>query len=65
MLIAVTCILYNFLATSASEIEISEGLVSGVHLKTHDGREISAFLGVPYAEPPIGHLRFVFNEKKY
>lgn len=30
----------------------------GRQLRSHDGRPIKAFLGIPYAKPPIGHLRF-------
>lgn len=30
----------------------------GRKLRSHNGRSIKAFLGVPYAKPPIGHLRF-------
>lgn len=47
---------------SAPEVQISEGLVSGVYTKTHSGRTVSVFHGIPYAEPPTGHLRLVFSE---
>lgn len=30
----------------------------GRHLRSHDGKGIRAFMGVPYAEPPVGNLRF-------
>lgn len=30
----------------------------GRKLRSHNGRSIKAFLGIPYAKPPIGHLRF-------
>lgn len=30
----------------------------GRFLTTHDGKGIRAFMSVPYAEPPVGSLRF-------
>ncbi|XP_058803728.1 esterase FE4-like [Phymastichus coffea] len=39
-------------------VEIQDGQIRGVIKKTVDGREYCAFLGVPYAKPPIGDLRF-------
>ncbi|KAF6204249.1 hypothetical protein GE061_002589 [Apolygus lucorum] len=40
------------------EVTLSLGKLRGVFQKTINGREISSFLGVPYAQPPIGELRF-------
>lgn len=37
---------------------IPQGILRGITLETHRGRSISAFLGVPYAQPPTGNLRF-------
>lgn len=34
------------------------GTVVGRYLVSHDGRGIRAFMGVPYANPPVGDLRF-------
>ena len=36
-------------------VETTKGKVRGVSLPTvHDERSVSAWLGVPYAQPPIG-----------
>lgn len=34
------------------------GRLVGRYLTSDSGRGIRAFMGVPYAEPPIGELRF-------
>jgi carboxylesterase type B len=34
------------------------GKIRGKTYTFEDGREASAFLGIPYAKPPIGDLRF-------
>lgn len=39
-------------------IEISDGKLRGTVLKNLDEEEIYAFLGIPYAKPPVGELRF-------
>lgn len=38
-------------------IQISQGKLKGTFLKSRSGRKYSAFLGIPYAQPPIGNLR--------
>ncbi|KAL3282792.1 hypothetical protein HHI36_005958 [Cryptolaemus montrouzieri] len=37
---------------------ISNGRIVGVNLPSRRGRIFSAYRGIPYAKPPIGHLRF-------
>lgn len=39
-------------------VEISEGQLRGKFLEDLDGNKFYAFLGVPYAKPPVGDLRF-------
>ncbi|XP_055677254.1 juvenile hormone esterase [Lutzomyia longipalpis] len=34
------------------------GVVVGRHMVSHDGKGIRAFMGIPYAEPPVGSRRF-------
>ncbi|XP_038216933.1 venom carboxylesterase-6-like [Zerene cesonia] len=40
------------------EVRTPLGPLRGFHMSTRRGRRISAFTGVPYAEPPVGELRF-------
>ncbi|XP_014244090.1 venom carboxylesterase-6-like [Cimex lectularius] len=39
-------------------VETDLGPVRGFYQKTVSGRRISSFIGVPYAKPPVGGLRF-------
>lgn len=40
------------------EIEIQDGSIQGVVLATRLGKEFVAYMSIPYAEPPVGKLRF-------
>ncbi|XP_068989555.1 juvenile hormone esterase-like isoform X1 [Neodiprion pinetum] len=40
------------------EVTISQGILRGKTLTTRYGRNVSAFLGIPYGRPPKGDLRF-------
>lgn len=46
--------------TSAElRVRLSDGSpIVGRYLRSHDGHGIRAFMGIPYAEPPLGELRF-------
>jgi len=39
-------------------VKIGNGLVLGKLMNSRAGREYLAFLGMPYAKPPVAHLRF-------
>ncbi|KAK7602467.1 hypothetical protein V9T40_008056 [Parthenolecanium corni] len=39
-------------------IQTKYGAVNGTTGKSRDGREFLAFYGIPFAEPPVGNLRF-------
>lgn len=39
-------------------VEIDQGLLEGTTFTSRNGRNFSSFLGIPYAQPPIGLLRF-------
>ncbi|KAB0795801.1 hypothetical protein PPYR_09862 [Photinus pyralis] len=42
----------------APVVHTSLGNIRGYHTFSLEGRRFSAFEGIPYAQPPIGHLRF-------
>ncbi|XP_046753940.1 juvenile hormone esterase-like [Diprion similis] len=60
------CVLFTILSSlfflSASygepEVTILQGNLLGTTMTTRKNRSISAFLGIPYGQPPIGNLRF-------
>jgi len=39
-------------------VETTKGRIRGTTLTSATGRQVSAFYGVPYAQPPVGDLRF-------
>lgn len=42
-------------------VEINDGKLKGTIQKNFKGEDIFAFLGIPYAKPPVGELRFKVN----
>jgi len=43
---------------SQVKVPVKQGVVVGQQKKLASGLEYNSFLGVPYAEPPVGELRF-------
>lgn len=62
--IAIICIGHFWSAidgrtSSSLRVTLPDGSrMVGRYLTTHDGQGIRAFMSIPYAEPPIGPLRF-------
>lgn len=48
----------DFLADDAPTVTTSLGVVQGSWAQSIDGRTYAAFEGIPYAEKPVGKLRF-------
>ncbi|XP_046587078.1 esterase E4 isoform X2 [Neodiprion lecontei] len=44
--------------TTQPEVTIPQGTLRGKIMTTTHGRNVSAFLGIPYAQPPVGNKRF-------
>lgn len=52
------CQLSAFYVKMEPILKIFQGTLNGTWEQSRHGRTYSAFLGIPYAEPPIGNLRF-------
>ncbi|KAG5844820.1 hypothetical protein ANANG_G00167080 [Anguilla anguilla] len=51
-------------ADSGLTVSTRQGEVRGVRLPVPDGGQVTAFLGIPFAEPPVGRRRFRAPEPK-
>lgn len=38
-------------------VQIKQGVLNGIYKLSRSGQNYSAFLGIPYAQPPIKELR--------
>jgi len=41
------------------QVILPSGIIEGHYLASRDGRQFAAYEGIPYAEPPLGILRFM------
>lgn len=48
----------NIVCGNSPVVKIPNGTLYGRVMPTRLGRDLNAFLGIPYAAPPIGELRF-------
>lgn len=44
-------------------VKINDGEILGRYITSQSGRTISAFIGIPFADKPIGNLRFKSPQK--
>ena len=49
----VFCQFYEFV-----DLKLEQGLIRGLKVRTAQNKEAFAFLGIPYATPPLEGLRF-------
>ncbi|EDW85860.1 uncharacterized protein Dwil_GK23289 [Drosophila willistoni] len=49
---------YSSMKVSKVKVPVKQGIVVGEQHRMPNGLEYESFLGVPYAEPPVGELRF-------
>jgi hypothetical protein len=42
-------------------VTIQDGTLVGIPMRTWMGRQISAFMNIPFAAPPINELRFMVS----
>jgi hypothetical protein len=44
-------------------VTLEQGSLKGLRIESVRDRELLAFLGIPYAKPPVGDLRFKVRRK--
>lgn len=65
LLVVILCCGYCVARTSEElKIQLDDGNILGRYLTSDSGRGIRGFMGIPFAEPPIGKLRFKAPLKK-
>lgn len=50
--------LFSWIWADSLTITIAQGTLLGGKSKSRNGTEYRSFLGIPYAKPPVGQLRF-------
>lgn len=55
------CLLSPAVLSSQPLLQTSQGMLLGTTEKSRNGRSYSAFLGVPYGQPPVGILRYMYS----
>lgn len=60
LVLVVLCCAEEILSRTSDSLKVTidSGALVGRHITTHNGRPLRAFMGIPYAEPPVGNLRF-------
>lgn len=53
-----TCYLISLLLSKLIQVQVNEGIIQGQVVSNPYGCPFFSFKGIPYAEPPVGDLRF-------
>lgn len=57
--VIVAIIIYSKIKpVSGPIVQLKDGKVQGIILDSRGGRKYVGYLGIPFAKPPVGHLRF-------
>ena len=51
-------LLFVLASVKCEVVEVENGKVKGILIKTRSGKSVHAFYKIPYAEPPVNELRF-------
>jgi carboxylesterase type B len=54
----ILCQLCDAFTSKSLKVRIDDGKIIGRFMRSTSGRPIRAFMGIPYAKPPVGKLRF-------
>lgn len=59
-MVTVLLVLFSEILANESilDVRIEQGILRGKYETSYKGRQFSAFTSIPYAEPPVGDLRF-------
>lgn len=60
-ILSVIVILIGEISANEPLVKIKNGNLLGSLMQTRNGKEFSAFQGIPYAKPPLDELRFLVS----
>lgn len=52
------CVMSMLGVSMGSEVLLPQGRVRGRYFDVRGGKKVEGYLGIPYAAPPLGQLRF-------
>lgn len=59
LLITILCNVLNYISCQSTNINLDNGKIAGIKVFPETSKSpVYVFLGIPYAEAPVGNLRF-------
>lgn len=59
------CVVLGLSSTTAVQVTVNEGLLEGEQVQNEYGGTYYSFKGIPFAQPPLGELRFKVSESTF
>ena len=62
IILIIASVFHCVLSQNGPVVDTEYGPVAGITIELHNGIEVNSFYGIPFAEPPVGDLRFEVSQ---